>query len=552
MPRQAGLTCAVLVPRGKVAIGKMAQTLVHGARVLEVEGNFDDSLELAKDLAERFPVTLVNSVNPYRLQGQKTCAFEIVDALGRAPDLHCVPVGNAGNISSHWIGYSEYLADGVIAEPPQLMGFQAQGAAPIVRGEPVKDPQTIATAIRIGNPASWGHGRRGSHRVRRCDRRGDRPGDPRRLSTGGARGTLRRARERCERRRTAASPRRGPAPTGCHGRLHLDRPRTEGSGVGDLRGGAAGRGRARCRRRRVGAGALADVRVTVRVPATSANLGPGFDCFGLALELCNEVTLDTDGEPGVEWRGEGEGELPSDGTDLISRTIAHVASLGDLRPPPMRLIGRNLIPLERGLGSSSAAAVAGAVLGSILLDPALDLRGGAGAEALSVFALAAEVEGHPDNAAPATFGGFTIAVPDGPVRRLDPHPDLRPVALVPAKLRLATGAARAALPGVVSRDDAIFNAAHAALMVHAMTQEPSLLVAAMQDRLHQDLRLSLVPEVKEVFEAVRAEGFAVCVSGSGPALLAFETERRLLPELGDDWVVLRVSARSAGFEVTGS
>jgi threonine synthase len=153
---KAGLTCAVLVPKGKIALGKMAQTLVHGARVLEVEGNFDDSLELAKDLSERFPVTLVNSVNPYRLQGQKTCAFEIVDALGRAPDLHCVPVGNAGNISSHWIGYSEYLADGVIHEPPRLMGFQAQGAAPIVRGEPVKDPQTIATAIRIGNPASWG------------------------------------------------------------------------------------------------------------------------------------------------------------------------------------------------------------------------------------------------------------------------------------------------------------------------------------------------------------------------------------------------------------
>jgi threonine synthase len=152
---KAGLTCAVLVPKGKIAIGKMAQTLVHGARVLEVEGNFDDSLELAKDLAERFPVTLVNSVNPYRLHGQKTCAFEIVDALGRAPDLHCVPVGNAGNISSHWIGYSEYLADGVIHEPPRLMGFQALGAAPIVRGAPVKDPQTIATAIRIGNPASW-------------------------------------------------------------------------------------------------------------------------------------------------------------------------------------------------------------------------------------------------------------------------------------------------------------------------------------------------------------------------------------------------------------
>ena len=152
---KAGITCAVLVPKGKVALGKMAGTLVHGARVLEVDGNFDASLEVARELAERYPVTLVNSVNPFRLQGQKTCAFEIVDGLGRAPDVHCVPVGNAGNISSHWIGYSEYLRDGVIHEPPRLLGFQASGASPLVLGEPVKDPQTIATAIRIGNPASW-------------------------------------------------------------------------------------------------------------------------------------------------------------------------------------------------------------------------------------------------------------------------------------------------------------------------------------------------------------------------------------------------------------
>jgi threonine synthase len=152
---KAGLTCAVLVPKGKIALGKMAGTLVHGARVLEVEGNFDAAFELARDLAEHYPVTLVNSVNPFRLQGQKTLAFEVVDALGRPPDLHCVPVGNAGNISSHWMGYSEYLADGTIAEPPRLFGFQAAGAAPLVKGEPVKDPQTIATAIRIGNPASW-------------------------------------------------------------------------------------------------------------------------------------------------------------------------------------------------------------------------------------------------------------------------------------------------------------------------------------------------------------------------------------------------------------
>jgi threonine synthase len=152
---KAGITCAVLVPKGKVALGKMAGTLVHGARVLAVQGNFDESLELAQDLAATYPVTLVNSVNPYRLQGQKTLAFEVVDALGRAPDMHFVPVGNAGNISSHWMGYSEYLADGIIHEPPRLFGFQAAGAAPIVAGAPVKDPQTIATAIRIGNPASW-------------------------------------------------------------------------------------------------------------------------------------------------------------------------------------------------------------------------------------------------------------------------------------------------------------------------------------------------------------------------------------------------------------
>src|SRR5205809_1423233 len=152
---RAGLTCAVLVPKGKVALGKMAATLVHGARMLEIDGNFDASLDVARDLAERYPVTLVNSVNPFRLEGQKTAAFEICDALGRAPDIHCVPVGNAGNISSHWMGYSEYLVDGVITEPPQLFGFQAAGAAPIVRGAAVADPQTIATAIRIGNPASW-------------------------------------------------------------------------------------------------------------------------------------------------------------------------------------------------------------------------------------------------------------------------------------------------------------------------------------------------------------------------------------------------------------
>jgi threonine synthase len=152
---RGGLACAVLVPRGKIAIGKLAQALVYGARLLQVDGNFDDCLELVRKLTASYPVTLVNSVNPDRLAGQKTAAFEIVDALGDAPDVHCLPVGNAGNIAAYWLGYTEYLAGGQATRAPRMLGFQASGAAPIVTGQPVLAPSTIATAIRIGNPASW-------------------------------------------------------------------------------------------------------------------------------------------------------------------------------------------------------------------------------------------------------------------------------------------------------------------------------------------------------------------------------------------------------------
>jgi threonine synthase len=152
---RAGLACGVLVPRGKIALGKLAQALLHGARLLQVDGSFDDCLELVRKLAADYPVTLVNSVNPDRLQGQKTAAFEIVDALGDAPDVHCLPVGNAGNIAAYWMGYREYLAGGRATRTPRMLGYQASGAAPIVAGRPVAAPETIATAIRIGNPASW-------------------------------------------------------------------------------------------------------------------------------------------------------------------------------------------------------------------------------------------------------------------------------------------------------------------------------------------------------------------------------------------------------------
>ena len=152
---KAGMIPAVLIPEGKIAMGKLAQAVIHGAKILQVAGNFDDCLTLARELSENYPVALVNSVNPYRIQGQKTASFEIVDALGFAPDIHALPVGNAGNITAYWMGYQEYQKARISKSLPQMWGFQAEGAAPIVRNEVVKNPETIATAIRIGNPASW-------------------------------------------------------------------------------------------------------------------------------------------------------------------------------------------------------------------------------------------------------------------------------------------------------------------------------------------------------------------------------------------------------------
>ena len=153
----AGMTCLVLIPEGKIAYGKMAQALIHGARTLEVRGNFDDALDIVRELGERDEVEVVNSINPFRIQGQKTAAFEVCDALGEAPDMHFLPVGNAGNITAYWMGYKEYLKAGRSSGLPRMMGWQAEGAAPIVHGAPVENPETIATAIRIGNPASWEH-----------------------------------------------------------------------------------------------------------------------------------------------------------------------------------------------------------------------------------------------------------------------------------------------------------------------------------------------------------------------------------------------------------
>ena len=279
------------------------------------------------------------------------------------------------------------------------------------------------------------------------------------------------------------------------------------------------------------------MRATVRVPATSANLGPGFDSFGLALDLCNEVTIDTDAEPRVIWEGEGADELPVAGGDLVGESIRIAA--GSSPVPAFAVRGVNRVPLASGLGSSSAAVVAGVAVGLLLL--------GDEATAEAVFPHAASIEGHPDNAAPACFGGFTVATADGFVRRFEVHPDVRPVLLVP-DLRLPTAEARAALPDPVARADAVFNAAHAALVVEALTRDPRLLVRALRDRLHQQVRLSLVPPVAEVFERLRGDGVAVCVSGAGPTLLAFDGDRPV-PDPGPGWRVLRPGVRAAGFEI---
>ena len=150
-----GLECIIVIPRGNIALGKLAQAVVHGAKIVAIDGNFDQALKIVLEITEKHPVTLVNSLNPYRIEGQKTSSFEIIDVLGDAPDYHFLPVGNAGNITAYWKGYVEYFEAGKSTRKPKMMGFQAEGSAPIVRGYPIEKPETVATAIRIGNPASW-------------------------------------------------------------------------------------------------------------------------------------------------------------------------------------------------------------------------------------------------------------------------------------------------------------------------------------------------------------------------------------------------------------
>jgi homoserine kinase len=291
------------------------------------------------------------------------------------------------------------------------------------------------------------------------------------------------------------------------------------------------------------------VRLTATVPATSANLGPGFDCFGLALDLCNEVTVDTEAEPGVTWEGEGADELPTDGSDMVSGAISFTVEQRRRLHPGAELAsfslhGINRIPLERGLGSSSAAAVAGVAIGRLLVEAAGD------DDPYATFAYAAELEGHPDNAAPATFGGLTVFAPgSGYVHRLEPHRDLDPVVVLPDGLRLGTTEARSVLSNTVERRDAVFNIGHAALAVVAFTREPELLLVALHDRLHEDARTALVPGSAALLDDLRHRQIPACLSGAGPSLLAFERDGHTVGELPEGWRAIRPGVRAKGVEV---
>jgi homoserine kinase len=283
------------------------------------------------------------------------------------------------------------------------------------------------------------------------------------------------------------------------------------------------------------------LRVTARVPATVANLGPGFDSFGLALSLYNEIEVDTDAEPGVMIEGEGADELPRDGSNLVVRAMQAFAIDVGRELPPLSIKCANRIPLERGLGSSAAAAVGGLLLADRLLGVAVDRT--------ELLRLATALEGHADNSAAALSGGLAVAyLTDNGWRaeRVDPTSSLRPVVLISERERMGTEAARRSLPDDVALEDAIFNASRAGLLILALTVRPELLGAAVEDRLHQEARLGLAPAAAELFGRLRHAGVPVCVAGSGPTLLAFESEQASVPDPGDGWRLLRVEVAPEG------
>jgi homoserine kinase len=263
--------------------------------------------------------------------------------------------------------------------------------------------------------------------------------------------------------------------------------------------------------------------VLVKVPATTANLGPGFDTLGLALSVYDELTVTTRAEPGatVHVEGVGAGEVPTDESNLVVRSIAYVFNAYGIDLPGLELIARNSIPHSRGMGSSGAAIVSGVMAAKGLLEGVVEI------DSQGLLALATALEGHPDNVAPALFGGLTIAwmTPEGPrYKKLIVHRGVSPLVAVPVESSMSTALARSLQPESVPHEDAIFNVSRSALLIAALIQSPELLLAATEDKLHQSYRASAMPETDELIRVLRAEGLAAVVSGAGPSILVLGSD----------------------------
>ena len=464
---------------------------MHGARVIALRGNFDEALALVRELAKRHPIALVNSVNDYRIEGQKTGAFEVCDQLGEAPDVLWIPVGNAGNVTSWWKGFQEY------GTAPRMHGYQAEGAAPLVHGAPVESPETVASAIRIGNPARWEDAMNAFTASR---------GEVRAVSDaeildaysllGRARGRLLRAGVGRIGRGAAQERRRRPGGLRAHG------PRPQGPADRDEPGHERRAVRARHRERRA-RGARMRRRRLVRVPASSANLGPGYDVLAAALALQLELEVEETGEFFVHCDVAGCAHA-------TARTCACAPSSALHPADGVTFQIRSEIPAAAGLGSSAAAIVAGLAAADHMYE--LDAP---------LFDLAVELEGHPDNVAAALLGGFVIC--PGRARRrcgFDPAPGLEGVLAIPDH-EVPTAEARAAMPAELPVAEAVHNVGHAALLVLGLAKDDfSLIGRGLRDLMHQPRRRSLYPRSMELLERAEELGaVGATISGAGPTVL---------------------------------
>ena len=530
-PPAPGITCAVLVPQGKIAMGKLAQALVHGAKLLQVDGNFDDCLALASKLAIDYPVSLVNTVNPFRIEGQKTAAFEIVDVLGDAPDIHCLPVGNAGNITAYWQGYREYAADGHADAHPADVGLPGRRRRADRHRPGRRAPETIATAIRIGNPASWTKALDARDELGRPHRRRHRPRDPRRLPAAGPqRGGVRRAGVGRLGRRSAAGRRGRRARAGPAGRLHRHRQRPQGPGVGDLRraraGDHPGRRRARPPPNSAYDRRCSDPAVQRPRPGDQRQPRAGVRLRRAGADLLRRprVRRPRRRASTVEVTGVGAGELPTDESHLVVRAFRAACDELGWTPPGLRVVARQRHPAGAGDGlvGGRGRRRGGRRLGAL---PGRRRR-----------STTTRCSGWPPSwrATPTTSRPACSAGRRCPGRRptargavrLDVAPATSARSSSCPAATLSTQSARGLLPDAVPHADAAFNAARSALLVHALTRDPALLLEATDDRLHQRQRAAAMPESIGADRRLRAAGLAAVVSGAGPSVLVLDRPGR--------------------------